>query len=203
MQLDNSLVTLAQFLMAKHPLLPKLLCSQTDQEFDAGLQGLLESAVDFLERNAGLLHQQSEDQITCSVVAYLNLPGLRVTQQTHTNGHVDITIEAELPLRRRLGEAKIYSGPQYHVDGMDQLFNRYMTGREGLGILLSYVKKDDIKGLVDKVRLHLDTSKPCQQKGNSQDHPIKWAFMTHHQHTSGEALPILHLNCNLYRPSVP
>ncbi|MFN8489967.1 MAG: hypothetical protein U0350_20440 [Caldilineaceae bacterium] len=142
--------------------------------------------MDYIERNAGYLNSLQEDAISCFVVAYLNVPGIRVTQQTHTNGHVDITIESNAPIRRRLGEAKIYGGPQYHAKGLDQLFNRYMTGREGTGIMFSYVKDSGIKNLIAKIRLHLDKEKPCHQQGNAQDHRIKWAFVTHHEHRSGE-----------------
>ena len=179
----------------------KILCSESDAEFDQALDGVLERAVDYLERNANLLNGLSEDTITAFLPVFLNMLGLRVTQQAHTNGHVDLTIEAEHtpPTRRRLGEAKIYDGPAYHEKGLEQLINRYTTGREGSGILVEYVKKPNIKKLTEKLKEHMDTNKPCEQSGVSQDHHIHWSFVTHHLHNSGELVRVVHLSCNLYR----
>jgi hypothetical protein len=201
MQLNSdSLLALINYLNAKCPQLLKVMISQNDAEFDEGLEDLLERAADSLERNANHLAKLDEEAITAYLVASLNMPGLRVTQEAHSNGHVDITIEVDTPsLRRRLGEAKIYSGPSYHVAGLEQLLNRYTTGREGSGIMVEYIKDAEIKHLVTKIRLHLDKHKPCAQDGDSQDHRIRWAFTTNHQHSSGESLRVLHLNCNLYR----
>lgn len=179
----------------------KILCSADDAEFDEALEGILERAVDHLERNANHLNGLNEDTITAFLTAFLTMPGLRVTQQAHTNGHVDLTIEAEHtpPLRRRLGEAKIYDSPRYHDKGLKQLLDRYSTGREGSGVLVEYVKKPNIKGLVDKLKEHMDTNKPCAQNGISQDHRINWSFITRHLHSSGELVRVVHLSCNLYR----
>lgn len=179
----------------------KILCSLNDTEFDEALEGILEKAVDYLEKNANFYAEDKEDKITSVLVAYLSFPGLRTTQQAHSKGHVDITIESEQspPIRRRLGEAKIYDGPKYHVDGLDQLVSRYMTGREGFGILIEYVKKPGIKNLVEKLKEFMDKNKPCIQDGIAQDHFIRWAFYTKHQHNSGEIIRVVHLNCNLYQ----
>jgi hypothetical protein len=122
---------------------------------------LVKSGGATLVKNANHLVDLSEEAISAFLIAYLNKPGLRVTQETHSKGHVDITIEAEHtpPVRRRLGEAKIYRGPAYHVSGLEQLIARYTTGREGSGIVVEYVKKPDIKGLVIKIKAHIDENK--------------------------------------------
>jgi hypothetical protein len=178
----------------------RLIISQTDAEFDDALEGLFEQAVDYLEKNANHLNKLDEEAISSFLIAFLNMPGVKVSQETHSRGHVDITIEAVItsPLRRRLGEAKIYNGPAYHVKGLEQLINRYTTGREGSGIVVEYIKDQGIAGLVKKIREHLDQIMPCTQNGISQDHWIKWAFITHHIHSSGEKFRVLHINCNLY-----
>jgi hypothetical protein len=200
----NSYLNLIELLRTKAPGLLKILASRTDEEFDEGLEESIEKAVDHLERNAGHFANLDEEGITASLVGCLSIiPGLQVTQEAHSNGHVDITIETEHlpPLRRRLGEAKIYKGPTYHAEGLQQLVERYATGREGSGFIFEYVKKPNIKDLVVKVRSHLDNDKPCGQEGDCQDHRIRWAFTTQHQHTSGELLRVLHMSINLYRPS--
>ena len=155
---QNSLLALVEYLKKHCPEMISILASQTDAEFDLGLEGVLEKAADYLEKNANHLMALGEETISAFLVAYLNMPGLRATQEAHSNGHVDITIEAEhaSPLRRRLGEAKIYKGPKYHVDGLKQLLGRYMTGREGYGFIVEYVTRPKIKELVSKIRAHLD-----------------------------------------------
>ncbi|MBK9925440.1 MAG: hypothetical protein IPP66_09125 [Anaerolineales bacterium] len=81
--------------------------------------------IDHLERNANCLNGLNEDTITAFLTAFLTMLGLRVAQQAHTNGHVNLTIEAEHTpsLGRRIGEVKIYNGPEYHEKGLEQLVN--------------------------------------------------------------------------------
>jgi hypothetical protein len=200
--IDDSLTALVDQLTTRCPqlYLLKMLCASSDEDFDTALEDLLEAAVVHLENNAPHLADCDEETITAFLIAYLNMPGfLRVLQEAYTKGHVDITIEAEpaLPLRRRLGEAKIYGGPSYHVKGLNQLVNRYSTGRYGTGILIEYFKKPNIKTFIERLRKHLNKTKPYLQNGDCEDHHMSWAFTTHHHHISGEMLRVLHLNCNL------
>lgn len=199
---DDSFIALVEQLTVRYPQLHllKILSASSDEEFDAVLEEVIEAAAVYLEKNALHLANCDEESISAFLIAYLNMPGfLRALQETHSNGHVDITIEAEPspPVRRRLAEAKIYRGPSYHAKGLEQLVNRYSTGREGAGIMVEYVKKPNIKALVDKIRKHMDAKKPCAQDGNSEDHRIRWTFSTKHHHTSGEMLRVLHVNCNM------
>jgi hypothetical protein len=199
----DSLTALIDQLRTTYPSLASLaiLVSKTDPEFDDALENLFAEAVDDLERNATYLAVNNEDAISAYLAAYLTRTGIRVTKQAHSNGHVDLTIEAELPpYRRRLGEAKIYDGPAYHVKGLEQLVQRYSTGRETLGILVEYVKKPGIKTLVRKTKLHMDQTKPFDQVGTAEDHHhIRWAFTTKHKHSSDEIIRVIHLSCNLYK----
>ncbi len=199
---QDSLAALIEQISIRLPDLAglRILASQSDNEFDDALEGILEQAIDYMERNANNLKNQNEVSITTTLVAYLNMPGLRVSQETHSKGHVDITIESAIvpPVRKRLGEAKIYAGPAYHIKGLEQLVLRYTTGREGSSILFEYIKDEGIKGLVEKIRKHMDQQKPCYQLGETQEHRIKWAFTSVHNHSCGEKFRVLHLNCNLY-----
>lgn len=200
---DNSLMAYIDYLRSNRgEVICKIICAQSNDEFDEGLESLLEKAVDYLEQNANHLCHLGEEAISCFLVAFLHIPGvLRAIQEAHSNGHVDITIEdVTVSPRRRLAEAKIYKGPAYHTDGLSQLIDRYMTGRIGKGFIIEYFKEADISGLVAKMRSHLDQEKPCKQQGDSQIHLIRWAFTTVNLHHSGESLHILHLNCNLHRP---
>ena len=130
---QNTLLALYHHFSSKYPNFLKILLPASDADFDAGIEDVLEKALDHLEKNANYLAALGEEAISAFLVAFLNMPGLRVIQEAQSNGHVDITIEADHspPLRRRLGEAKIYNGPAYHVKGLEQLLGRYTTGREG------------------------------------------------------------------------
>jgi len=202
----DSVVTLVDYGERKYPnAFIKIWCSLDDLEFDDALENILEKIIDDIEKDVNHLSPLLEDAITAVLVIAINaIPGLRGVQQAHSNGHVDITIEGEInpPLRRRLGEAKIYDGPKYHEKGLEQLVKRYTTGREGQGILIEYVKDPNIKQLVEKIRRHMDANKPCAQSGTTQDHRIHWAFTSNHFHSSGELIRVVHFSCNLFRGNI-
>lgn len=102
-----------------------------------------------------------------------------------------------LTCSKKLAEAKIYAGPRYHIKGVGQLIGRYTTGREGRGLLISYVRKKDIKGIVEKLRAAMDAELPEKQIGPCEDHTLKWSLKTSHKHSSGEVVPVDHIGCNL------
>jgi len=113
---------------------------------------------------------------------------------------VDLTIEGDhcTPARKKLGEAKIYDDPRYHIEGVSQLLGRYATGREGRGLVLSYVRKKDIKRITDKLKIEMDTNLPEGQTQPCSNLPLKWSFLTKHKHSSGEIVSLGHIGCNLY-----
>lgn len=196
----DTLAYYAELIQRKAPEYFNLLTAATEEEFENAFTALLQEAVAHLERNKANFNGLKEVALTAVVVAFLNIPGLKVTQEEHSNGHVDITIEAEhcVPARRKLGEAKIYAGPSYHEKGLEQLIGRYSTGREIRGVLLNYVRKADIAELIKHLRQSLDKSLPQKQKGPTQDHKLKWSFSSVHDHSSGEDLAVDHIGCNLY-----
>jgi hypothetical protein len=197
----DSFAILVDLIAKKSPSYLSLLCSTNEIEFDDALDSIIEKIIDDIERDANLFSQLKEDGITAILSIAINqVDGLHATQQAHSNGHVDITIETDdfFPVRRRLGEAKIYAGPQYHEKGLEQLIQRYSTGRQKSGYMIEYIKSPGIKLLVEKIRTHMDSHKPSGQDGATQDHRIRWAFVSHHLHGSGERIRIVHLNCNLF-----
>ncbi len=68
-------------------------------------------------------HQMSENGLSSVLASEIKMPGINVHRETNSNGHVDLTIEVESSLsgRKRLGEAKIWKGSSYRLDGLDQL----------------------------------------------------------------------------------
>ncbi|MGO7219352.1 hypothetical protein ACCT02_14695 [Rhizobium ruizarguesonis] len=200
MNSDDSLFALVELMKKKAPAYLDLFTAKTEAEFDLAFDAMLEGAVSKLEQNSKNYESLSETGLTGVLAAALSVPGLHVTQETHSNGHVDIVIEAEYcsPMRRKLGEAKVYDGPAYHVAGLEQLLNRYTTGREGRGLVISYVRKTNIANLVKSVREHMDLELPCGQQGKTQDHTWKWAFNSTHGHSCGEDLQVSHIACNMF-----
>jgi hypothetical protein len=196
----DSAAELIDRIKRKAPEYLDLLTAETDAEFEKAFDAILGKAIIHLETNKKNYKLLDEEGFSAALAGVLSIPGLTVTQETNSNGHVDITIEANqcVPARRKLGEAKIYKGPKYHVDGLEQLLGRYTTGREGRGILIVYVQKEDIAGLIRKLRQSMDKDRPMNQKGQTKDHTLKWSFVSTHGHSCGEDLQVGHIGCNLF-----
>ena len=187
-------------LKRKCPAYLDLISAETEQEFEQAFTVILEEGISHLEKNKRQFVALSECGLSAVIAASLTMPGLRVTTEANSNGHVDLTIEADhcVPKRVKLAEAKIYAGPAYHVKGIGQLLGRYTTGRETAGLLLNYVRQPDIKEVTRKLRADLNERKPVRQIGQCQDHTLKWSFTTKHRHDSGEELSLAHVACNLH-----
>jgi hypothetical protein len=196
----GSAYDLVEMIKRKAPEYLDLLTAQTDDEFEAAFDALLQKAVAHLEQNKANFRDLDEVGLSGVLAAALSTPGLSVSQETHSNGHVDLTIEADhcTPCRRKLGEAKIYDGAVYHMKGLAQLLGRYMTGREGRGLLIVYFRKRNIAGLVKGLRSAMDSALPLEQKGKTVDHSLKWSFLSTHGHSSGDEVQVGHIGCNLY-----
>lgn len=196
----NSAVALFDVIGRKSPAYLDLVTAKTDDEFELAFTALLEGAVQHLEKNKRNFEKLDEEGLSAAFAGKLSMPGLTVTQETNSNGHVDLTIEADhcLPARVKLGEAKIYSGPNYHIKGIEQLLGRYTTGRETPGLLVNYVRKPDIKGITAKLKAEMDKTLPEKQTGPCEEHTLKWSLRTKHQHSSGEEISLSHIGCNLH-----
>lgn len=178
----------------------KLATASTPAEFENAFLPYLEQAIIDLETNKKLFDSLLEDGLSSIICIALNKTGLHCTREQNSNGHVDLTITSKhsTPEFKKLGEAKIYRGPEYHIDGVGQLLQRYTTGRETCGVVLSYVKKENVKQLVEKLRQVMDKKLPYKQTGPCTDSPLKWSFLSNHEHSSGENLDLRHVGCNLF-----
>ena len=197
---DNSLLALLELNKRKAPEYYDLITATTDPEFEKAFDAFLDRAVSHLESNKKDFQSLDENGLSAVLTMGLLVTGLSVTRETNSNGHVDITVVDDhcVPIRKKLGEAKIYDGPEYHIKGLQQLLGRYTTGKEGRGMLIVYFRKKNIAGLVKKLREKMDTDLPLLQQGPTSDHLIKWSFLSQHAHSSGENLVVGHIGCNLY-----
>src|SRR4051812_23118009 len=96
----------------KAPEYLDLLTARTDVEFEGAFDALMQGAVSRLEQNSRNYQHLDEVGLSAVLGGNLSVPGLSVTLESHSNGHVDLTIEADhcVPARRKLAEAKIYDG---------------------------------------------------------------------------------------------
>lgn len=201
----DTVFALVEILKRKAPEYLDLFTAQTDADFEKAFDALLEKSVAGLEGNKSNFATLDEEALSAILALALSTPGLSVTQETHSNGHVDITITADhcVPVRKKLGEAKIWDGPEYHINGIKQLLDRYTTGREGRGLVIPYVRKRNIKGLLTKLRETMNKEGPCKQTADTIDHTLKWSFLSTHAHSCGETLEVGHIGCNLYAELTP
>lgn len=191
---------LVRLIERKAPAYLDLLTAQTDAEFESAFDTVLSKAVAHLERNRSNFASLDEVGLSGALAMALSIPGFTVTQESHSNGHVDLMIVADhcFPERIKLGEAKIYSGPKTFIRGLEQLLGRYTTGREGRGVLIVYFRESDIASLVLKTREKLDAERPLRQLGPTTDHGIKWSFLSTHSHSCGDSHVVAHIGCNLH-----
>jgi hypothetical protein len=200
---QDTALSLIERLKRKAPETLDLIAADSEEEFEKAFDALLEKAVTQLERQKDNFQSLDEVGLSGVFAAALSMPGLTVTPEAHSNGHVDLFISANYchPERIKLGEAKIYAGPAYHIKGLEQLFGRYTTGRETRGLLLVYYRDSGILDLVDKLRKEMDAKLPMQQQGKTADHVIQWSFLSKHKHTSGDDKEVGHIGCNLFSSS--
>jgi len=196
---NDSLEELVETLRKRSPECVNLLTAKTQEEFEEAFIPFLAEAISHLEKNSKNFQDLGEVGLTAVLVAKLSFPGFAVTQEGYSNGHVDLIAEVDHSIDlKKLGEAKVYDGAEYHIAGMGQLLGRYATGREGKGFLVSYVRKKNIKEITERLRAVLDEKRPEKQTGPCEDHQLKWSLSTNHEHHSGEIVSLDHIGCNLY-----
>lgn len=197
---SDSALALVEKITRRAPQLIDLIAAETEGDFDEALDALLERAIIGLETDSKKFASFDEDTLSSILALAMSVPGISVSRELHSNGHVDLTVEVVgcSPSRKRLGEAKIYGGPENHIGGLAQLLTRYSTGREGRGFVIAYVKRNGIAQLMKKIRERMDSDMPIKQVGATSDHSLKWSFLSRHQHECGEELAVMHIGCNLF-----
>jgi hypothetical protein len=170
----------------------------SEADFDSALERLIDDAVRWLEDNRNDLAGAKENLLSTTLAGKISMPGLRAIRERNINGHVDITIEIEhsYPHRRWLAEAKLWKGPQYHIDGMEQLMG-YMNGRDRSGYVFDYVQEKDIEGKWCRLKRTLDKDMPLDQLQKVKDLPGSWTFETNHKHASGTSIRLVHYGINV------
>src|SRR5215472_6896991 len=92
---SDSAAELVERIKRKAPAYLDLLTAETDDEFEAAFVVILEGAIHHLEKNKKNFASLGEEGLSGALAGTLSVPGLTVTQETNSNGHVDLTIEAD------------------------------------------------------------------------------------------------------------
>ena len=200
MNKNSNSVQLGKLLEKRAPEYAMLFFANTEEDFEKAFDYFLINAIVKMEEDSKKYKGYSEDSLSSILSGILTMPGVAALRENNQNGHVDITITIEFssPKRIKLAEAKIWRGPSYHVKGMEQLIERYSTGRQNRGMVIAFVQKPDIKTLFEKLKKHLNVQKPLKQLGECKDYTLKWSLLTKHKHSSGEKIEVLHVGCNMF-----
>ena len=202
--MNNSLKTaedLFDQIEASRPLAIVLATAKSSEEWTSAIERLLELAIRDLESNKTHFHELGEEALSAHIASAMRIPDIiSVVLEAHSNGHVDLTIDAVCSPRlfRTLGEAKIEKSYAYHVKGLNQLLRRYSTGREERGFVLAYVKQKEASKRMKKIRTKMDEKRPEEQVRETTDHHIRWSFISEHQHDCGDEVQVCHVGCNLF-----
>lgn len=185
------------YLLAACPHFVDLLTDEP-ASFDNAFEKCIERALRDVETNSKQFSNLCEDGLTSVIMTHLNaIPFISVVREGYSNGRVDLTVTSITYQHKKLGEAKIYKGYQYHVDGIDQLLNRYTTGRESPGFMLIYFKTPNIDGLMKALRDDIEAKRPVQLVNDPETGFVQWSFGTKHRHKSGKDQQVMHYGCNL------
>ncbi|EOU8150791.1 hypothetical protein ACN22T_004138 [Escherichia coli] len=102
-----------------------------------------------LERAANKYYCDDEDKITNVIALALRMKGYDATEQTNSNGTVDLTIRDNTKKFTWLAEAKRGYSFNSVFEGLLQLVTRYLKRENYAGLLIYHQKRDAIKFLRD------------------------------------------------------
>lgn len=199
---EQSLQRLVALLEAHNPELRELLYVENEDAFLVATERALDRAISTIEGGAKLYAKMDERGLSKLLADLMNHTGFSASAERYHNGHVDVVVEHLLIGRwKYLGECKIHRGAQYHLDGCEQILG-YCCGRERRAFCLDFFRAEKMYEKLVEMREHFDGERPLGQTGEAKDHErIRGCFVTVHSHTSGAAIEVLHLGCNVCHSS--
>lgn len=116
-----------------------------------------------LEENSKVYQEAGEDTLSSNIVIAINQHFLfKATRESNSNGHVDITIIAprikDEGYFKFKGEAKIWNGVQYALQGFDQL-QGYLNGRHDHAFVALYFRGQSCDDKFNEYKDDLVTTK--------------------------------------------
>lgn len=204
---DQELKILEAMWTLGDPKLKKLIrisTANTYEKFVNCIHDEIDECYSFLSRNKNLYKDFSEDQLTGIIVDKLR-ENFIAHHDASINGHVDFSVEKNNFLW--LGEAKIYKGPAYMLEGFYQLNTRYATGEHSAscGGILIYKK---IKKKVTLIMAEWEETLTKQSSIDPENltnltftscEKSKFCTFSTHEHPSvGSDLKVRHMPLDLY-----
>jgi hypothetical protein len=129
------------------------MLSASYEELHRFADELLISIFSELESTSNLFSSDSEEKLSAEIAGRVNAHWLfKATNEQNSRGHVDITIRsvsADPHKFTYLGEAKIWDGSKYGVDGFHQL-QGYFTGRQKNAFMVFYFQSKSCDELFKK-----------------------------------------------------
>lgn len=138
MQNTNSLNVSAEE-MAK---LASTLDPFNEEIFVEELYSAVLDAIKEIESTSDKYFCEDEDKITNLIALYLRAKGYDATEQTKTNGSVDLTVRDRNNNFKWLAEAKRGNSYNGVFEGMLQLLTRYVTNDNNAGFFIYYQKSN-------------------------------------------------------------
>jgi hypothetical protein len=151
----------------------------------------INSIIRDMEANSNDLKDFGETALTNEITRALTQSALfTATAESHSNGHVDITIVAPMVNAANFkvkGEAKIWKTPSYALKGFDQL-NGYLTGRPDVALFLYYFRGKN--SCDDRFKKYIEEL--ISIKGGKNLKTLGRFATTEHIHTSGATIELDH-----------
>jgi hypothetical protein len=196
--MDWNLLTYVERFVAALPAAMKVMQARTETGFVVAVEELLMEGIHHLECNAVNFRPLGENGLTAAMVQSFNRHGIRAHQEANSNGHVDLYIENSLrPVLAVCGEAKVYRGVAYHIQGLVQVVG-YATARCGFAFIIEYVRDRPVVKAIDEIQNALNAALPESQRGPCQNHgAMAFALVSSHAHPSGCNIRITHAAANL------
>ena len=110
---ERDTLGVSETLRRKAPEYLDILTAETDADFEKAFDALLQKSVEGLETNKEYFKTLGEDALSGILAMALTMPGLTVTREAHSNGHIDLTILADRCIpRRKTGGSKGLGRPR-------------------------------------------------------------------------------------------
>jgi len=106
------------------------------------LYSVVQDAIKEIENTSDKYFCEDEDKITNLIALYLRARGYNATEQTKTNGSVDLTVTDKNKNFKWLAEAKRGNSYSGVFEGMLQLLTRYVTNDKNAGFFIYYQKSN-------------------------------------------------------------
>ncbi|UDM18396.1 hypothetical protein [Vogesella sp. XCS3] len=174
----------------------EIIAPETEEVFITRLYKELDEIIVSLEAGKKERSEDGEDRLSIEIVSCLQRSGYVAMKDPTQGGHVDMLVQPkQRSAMKWYGEAKIWDGVAYLQSGMDQLLDRYATGRQIYLGFLVYFKE---QGIVTKMKKWFEHLSLLPKTYCCKCEPITdFSFSSTHPHSSGSKILVRHFSVNV------